>query len=254
MYSVGVYTHNSYFYHSHLLFQFILTEFVDTYSEALSIQVHYNQLTQVVKQIAPYGQFQMLLEQIAASMVRLVGHPKKKWESYPWHTKVGTQTKHREYFNLFCRNRKEKNSDFSAIHTTVNRAWDMCYDCLLLIYKMQQVTATCHCLELKPSSQENSLCKHINRFLSHIQRLAKQITKAIYCFRNDENILFFLLLHKEQFDKLYGPQYLVKLFAKLYPNGIEEAADFIVKKYSHRGFDMLLPIILEKLAELQSRI
>jgi hypothetical protein len=74
--------------------------------------------------------------------------------------------------------------------------------------------------------------------------------KLAYYFHQDENVTFFLLRHREQFDKIFGQDFTKKFFKKMYAGGLPEAGKMMTQKYSERGFENLLPVIATKISEL----
>ena len=69
-------------------------------------------------------------------------------------------------------------------------------------------------------------------------------------FSLDENVLFFILRHKDKLDSIYGEGFVKKIFNKMYPDGINEAENYVKKKYAKRGFHNLLMVIASKFTEL----
>lgn len=76
-----------------------------------------------------------------------------------------------------------------------------------------------------------------------IKRIGNDLVKAIILLKDDENILYFVLRHTKQFDELYGIRFTSKLFKSLFGQSLGEARNYLVTKYSNRGFHELVPKI-----------
>ena len=69
-------------------------------------------------------------------------------------------------------------------------------------------------------------------------------------FKEDENVLFFILRHKTQLEEAFGEKFVELLFKKMHRDGSAGIEKLLLKQYSKRGFDTLLPVIKAKMAQL----
>lgn len=74
-----------------------------------------------------------------------------------------------------------------------------------------------------------------------LERLKKLLPKIALQFKEDENLLFFLIRHQDQWDQVYGENATAKLLKKLHPH----YSTYIEEKYAERGYGHLTPIIRE---------
>lgn len=72
--------------------------------------------------------------------------------------------------------------------------------------------------------------------------LGKGLMRLIKNFSSDENVLYFILRHKELFDDTFGKGSTQKL--------IKKNKNIIIENYKKRQFDSLIPTIYEKLSRL----
>jgi hypothetical protein len=61
--------------------------------------------------------------------------------------------------------------------------------------------------------------------------------------KENENLIFFLLKHKEAIDECMRKEYLHSLLLKLHPSGLFELCEKLCDNYHHRGFYFLIPEI-----------
>ncbi len=95
----------------------------------------------------------------------------------------------------------------------------------------------------------------------NIRKIEKHIRCAgyhLFCllpqFREDENILFFILKKRALFEKILGPNRIFEIFSSLFIDGIPEMLFFVKTRYEARGFDHMIPTIEEKVLELKESL
>lgn len=84
-----------------------------------------------------------------------------------------------------------------------------------------------------------------------LKKMGRTIPKLFSKFRNDENVLFFLLRHKKDFDSLQGNGFVKKIIMKNYPAGLAEAESFLINNYEKRGFIDHVPLIKMLMQDLK---
>lgn len=112
------------------------------------------------------------------------------------------------------------------------------------------------CMEAEPSKPNKTLQAIEQVYIKMqtcLQKAGQLITKMIEQFEDDESVLFFLLRHQEEFNSVYYPQYIKELFKKMYPNGIKDVEQYIIKQYTSRGFKQLVPEISKLALNLQKK-
>lgn len=85
------------------------------------------------------------------------------------------------------------------------------------------------------------------RLQRQMKKLAQLLPKRISCYKQNENVLYFLLRRKADFDLLYSPKMLSWIFQSLFKGGMEEGVAWIVEQYKQRKFNHLLPRILQQI-------
>lgn len=214
-----------------LLLQFILYELILSHQE---IQ-HINDFAKTFDSSDPPS-----LDIIAPSLAKLAGSAHGYMRLFSWNDD-GIQTKLKNYCALLCQNGSGRIKNEVGMHREANQAWLISLQ-LLDTIRLQDTSTkkTIHLLQ--------SLFKKLD--LS-TKRFARYTANAILLFHNDENLLFFILRYKEGLDKIYGDGYLAKALRKMFPRSLDKAKNFLVQRYTDRGFDHLIPIIQEKIEELK---
>ena len=203
-----------------LLFQFILSEFLEVFLEtqALAKKLHSQ-------------------EEILRVLTKLVGSS-QDMRLFSWNHLSGQLAKLKNYCSLFLQNADSHEKEPIALQYNADKAWIYCLEALDLIHQ----TSPDHTASLTA----------IEKACSSLQRFARLIVRLLPQFRDDENVIFFVLRHHEKFDALYGSKFINRLFYRMYPKGPKEAGFFLTQKYLHRGFDNLLPLVASKISELES--
>lgn len=225
---------NPYYSNHNLLFQFILSEFILVYQEIK----HINQIAATLKS---QENFELeILQRLLHHIVKLAGSSRYYMRLLACNDD-GLLTKLKCYSVLFCL--KQDHMNQRKLYDDVEQLW-------LLSLKIVDTTDSL----LLRNSETAKLALHswLGKFQRSSKRLSNTITSFKMHFRHDENVIFFIMRHKEQFDDLYKPRYVAKLLKKMFPNGLKEAHQFLLSQYGKRGFDSLVPIIQTKMAELEA--
>lgn len=214
-----------------LLLQFILYELILSHKE---IQ-HINEFAKAYVLSDPPS-----LDVIASSLAKLAGSAHGYMRLFSWNDD-GIQTKLKNYCALLCQNGTSRVKNEVGMHREANQAWLIALQ-LLDAIRLQDTSTkkTIHLLQ--------SLFKKLDR---STKRFARYTANAICLFHNDENLLFFILRYKEDLDELYGEGFIAKILRKMFPRSLDKAKNFLMQKYTDRGFDHLIPIIQEKIEELK---
>lgn len=230
---------NSYHQNNSLLFQFILAEFLEAFTEiqrldALCCRVP----TPLPSDELSCRQAENNLHLIQPILTKLVGSTRDYMRLFSWNYSEGLLSKLRTYCALFLQNADTDEKELIAIQHYADKIWQNC---------LQAVDALNDVPQDRPQ-----LFASLEKSSSAMQRFAKLITRLIHQFRNDENVMFYILRNHKTFDQLYGNRYVIKLFSKIYPKGIKEVQLLLIKKYSDRGFENMLPSIYATTAEVEA--
>lgn len=212
---------NSYHRSDSLLFQFILYEYIRTLEEAMVIRSHLN------RSLAEKVSLEVFCHQMTESFVKLAGSEQEYMRIFSWIVDSGFLTKLKNYANLLV---EQKNGPlFLKLLQDGHEAWSQCLSVLDQIRKKE------------PNFK--SLKTQVTKALAAIMQLTPTIEALLPTYQNDENILYFLLRHKEELDRTHEAGWTKKWFKRLQPKG---ADTFMIERYQARGFN-------EMIAEIQER-
>lgn len=230
---------NSYHRDNSLLFQFILAEFLEAYTEIQKLDSLCSRTpTPLPKDELSCRQAEKNLHLIQEVLIKLVGPTRDYMRLFSWNFSEGMMSKLRTYCVLFLQNADTDEKELIAIQHYADKAWLNCVQAVDAFHEMPV--------------DRHSLFSSLEKSSSAMHRFAKQIARQIHQFKNDENVIFFILRNHKIFDKLYGNRFVVRLFSKMYSKGMKDSVSFLNKKYVARGFDNILPAIEEAASEAEA--
>lgn len=230
---------NSYHQNNSLLFQFILTEFLEAYTEIQQLDALCSRIpTPLPPEESAYRQAENNMHLIQKTLTKLVGPTRDYMRLFSWNFSEGVISKLRTYCALFLQNADTDEKELIAIQHYADKIWQNCLQAADALHEMPQ--------------DHTQLFTALEKSSSAMQRFAKLITRLIHQFRNDENVMFYILRNHKTFDKLFGNRYIIKLFSKVYSKGLKEAEHLLIRKYSGRGFENILPSIYATTAEVEA--
>ncbi len=224
----------SYHQHRHLLLQFILSELLLAHQEMVKVQ----QLL-ATHENCDHPFFTKLIEHIT----RLSGSTQGHMRLFSW-IDDGILAKLKNYCAFLCQQGGHASKEQADIYRDANNAW------LISLQALDAVRMIVQQLPPEAAFDIGILCLSVEKIHRAIHRFARRLTKTLLTFRHDENVVFFIVRHREQLDDLYCPSFTRKLVRKMFPRGLSEADRFLSKKYADRGFVNMAPIIQKKIEEL----
>jgi hypothetical protein len=235
---------NSYHHNTSLLFQFILSEFILSYREAKVIHRYMLTLKSDGKEISSPD-----LDELRASINNLAGLTKEYMRIFSWNIDNGILAKLKNYCALLVQYADPADNSVIALHRYADKVWLLCLQNIDILHLLNSETSLLPAKKLEKVTLSLAL-KKMSLCFRHLARLIPLIIKQ---FKDDENVVFFLLNNKEALDELYGKGFFQKLCKKMYPlGGIAELGQLLEQKYFIRGFTNLIPKIKAKIAELET--
>jgi hypothetical protein len=229
---------NAYHQSNSLLFQFILSEFLIAYREIQALDSLCKREHPMALNATVLRKEQEIFHTMETILAKLVGSTREYMRLFSWNFIDGVVSKLKNYCALFSQNADTDEKEPLAMQHYADKAW---------LYCLQGMDA----LRDTPNAHP-ALCHSLEKGLGAMHRLARLIARVIPQFRDDENVVFFVLRHKDKFDKVYGTKFVTKLFCRMYPKGLKEVQYFLSQKYAGRGFENLMPIIHKKISELET--
>lgn len=229
---------NAHHLSSSLLFQFILADFIEAFGDIQVLDQLYHQKPISIPD-HPYQIYNLeTTSQVENILKKLVGSQKNDTRLIAWNFREGILTRLKTHCSFFSQNADNDEKELMAMQHYVDKVWQHC---------MQAMDV------LSESPDKRSLLyASLEKASGAMHRFAKLIARVIQQFRDDENVVFFLLRHKHQIDKLYGRRYINKLLCRMYPKGLREVRHFLINKYTERHFEHLLPTISTMISEIEA--
>jgi hypothetical protein len=240
---------NAYLHNNSLLFQFILTELICAFRLIKEV----NQLSNELKEDLHSNRSEEVFYNLKSCISKLAGSSQEYMRFFSWNNEDGALAKLKNNCAYFSQNSEYEEKDIRNLHRFAHKAWLLCLRALDMMRLIEHES-----LLDEPNSEESPdshlalLMQTIHKVNLSIERVAALIVRLFTQFREDENVVFFLLRYKEQLNELYGTNFVFKLLLQMYPKGLKQASHFLLKKYAGRGFDNLLPIIASKISELEA--
>lgn len=219
----------AYHHHHHLLVQFI-------WFELMLAQQHIKEAVNVLENLKGNHRsttHNSLIYLLKTHITKLSGSAHDYMRLFAWGDD-GILAKLKNYCALFSQNKIGLGREQFDISREANKAWLLSLEALDIIRVISDQPS-------KASKEPISLI--IKKIKLTITRLKKLMIKIACHFRNDENVLLFILRHHEGLDQLHRRGFVKILLSEMYPKNINEAQKFLIKKYTARGFTELVPFI-----------
>lgn len=222
-----------------LLLQFVLSEFLSVYGAA-------KELHAAVGLLRCEGGFEAgNFEGVVGLLGVLVGRSQEAMRLFSWGEERGYLQKLGSYLTLIYKADSAAVEGEKALHREVSKS---------LLHGVELHEVVCAIAERGEGLSLEKLEEVASRerkFFAQIERCAALIPQLVAAFPFDENLLFFLLRHKEKIDCLFSSGYTRDLICAVTEKSCEELQMVVKERYRERGFHFLLPLITKKIGELQ---
>jgi hypothetical protein len=235
---------NPYYSSSQLLFQFVLSEFILAYREIQLINKITGDKTEQ-PQTSQTSQTSQTLHTLAHHVSLLAGSTQQHMRMLSWNDD-GFLTKMKNYCALLCHHDNNEVHDLYRMYQESNQAWLLSLRVLDVVRTMLQQPPT------EKAHDPSLFIPTLKKLTNCLKRFSRLVMRAVLPFSQDENVVFFILRNKEQLDALYKPKFTKDLIKKMFSKGIQEASQFLLERYTIRGFNNLIPLINRKFEELEA--
>jgi hypothetical protein len=224
-----------------LIFQFVLAEFLKTnqHLEALKSLCDGDQLSE--------QDVEVLREKFTFHLKKLgYALPFTSKEFLPWSHEKGIFVKLEEYTKQLLLTSKRNEETYVKLHRSFTKCTEACYEAFDHLQETlrQPKETICHRIFELPIKKITTIFKSFGIAYNAIPLLFKE-------FNKDENVILFLINHYDAFERIYTKPVMKKLFDKINAKGVDGVKDFVLQKYSERGFETLIPLISEKLNDIE---
>ncbi|MCH9631879.1 MAG: hypothetical protein S4CHLAM6_01970 [Chlamydiae bacterium] len=166
-------------------------------------------------------------------------------QTFPWTHDKGCLNKLRYYCFLFGQKNIE-NPDAVKMNICISKAFHSALQLREVILSLQ------HQISEGKVPNYVSLYQLLDKLIDNMRLASRLILKVLVQYKDNENLLHFLLKNQKDFDAVYETKFVAKVFKKMYPEGLKYAKDLIVEKYVKRGFGHLIGFISKQMAILEA--
>ncbi|CDR33424.1 hypothetical protein [Criblamydia sequanensis] len=210
-----------------LLFQFIVNEFIVSYKES-------QELLLLTEKFIEKPNSKKLVEELKKRIEKLTGSMKESMLFFFWNQPGGCISKLAHYATLFAKSTLKDDEKMARRYCNQAYAHALKLNDIFFSEEEKERSLVEMAREIKPLAE---------KVLQELKRLGKMIPKIFLKMTQNENVVFFLLRHKNELERIYPKGFVKRLLNKSYPEGIKEAEQLLLKKYEERGFPHLIPII-----------
>ncbi|MEC7839728.1 MAG: hypothetical protein VX777_06785 [Chlamydiota bacterium] len=238
-------SNTSYHQNDSLLLQFVLSEFLLTYQETINLHTKYKELSTAYAEKKSKSEKITTLRQLIKITEKLTGASHNYMRIFSFHQDGGLLNKLNHYCSLFNRQSPNSLKEAHSIYSCVNASWLGCiqlHDCVLALEELPLS-------RWKEPLEEISVLER--KIFWEMSQIPKLLPKLIGEYSNNENVIFFIVRHHHDFEKLISESFVKNLLNDLYDDGVNEAKSFLLRRYRRRGFEQLIPIISDKLHQYQ---
>ncbi|CRX38479.1 hypothetical protein [Estrella lausannensis] len=212
-----------------LVFQFILSEWLLAEKTSFLLLCHIDKLLEKPSSKKIYQDMEACLKQLSG-----IGHDFIRFIS-PGDDGILKKLSH--FTAILARDILEDHAAERILRRSANQAWGFAIEMESLVQNLQKGP--------RASTPENveQIKRQGEKIALELKKMGRTIPGLFAKFAKDENVLFFLVRHKKDFDKFQGAGFVKRLLIKTYPKGIAEAEEYLIYRYKKRGFDDLIPAI-----------
>lgn len=212
-----------------LVFQFILSEWLLAEKASFELLCHIDKLLEKPSSKKIYQDMDTCLKHLSG-----IGHDFVRFIS-PGDDGILKKLSH--FTAILARDIPEDHAEERLLRRSANQAWGFAIEMESIVQSMQE----------RPRASSPETVEKIKRqgekIALELRKMGRTIPGLFSKFAKDENVLFFLVRHKKDFEKFQGSGFVKRLLVKTYSNGIAEAEEYLIHRYKKRGFDDLIPAI-----------
>lgn len=240
-------TENLSVYHQNngLLFQFVLEEFLAVIPAVDAIRAAYQQLEGALVRRRPNQEVERLARQILTSIAALTGSALVSNHSYPWTPSKGSLGKLKHYVHLLDAPASEVEELTDQLKGVVSHSYHAAMQARDVLWQLGRRQ-----IVLREASD---LFRLLNALIDAARRIEELLPSLLFHFRDDENVVYFLVRRADAFATLQQELYVCNLLRKMYDDGLDEAHQFLYKRYETRGFKKLAEQLEMKIAPIRER-
>ena len=227
-----------------LLLQFVLSEFLNVRHEINNLYIQKRNFIESFKSTKEDAEKILSLKKLHSSIEHLSGASYNYMRILSWKQDYGLLNKLNHYCALFSQHPTKNVKEVQKVHQLAGEGWLISIGLHDLTFNLKKQSID----EWEGSFKQ--ICTFVDKIFKKITQFSKLLPKIIQEYSENENVIFFILRHKKEFDDLIHPDFVRNLFNMHYNEGAVEAEKMLLDQYSKRGFYQLLPIIMEKFRDI----
>lgn len=216
-----------------LLFQLFLAEFLKSYTTAQEVEAIYNGSSLSREPPAISKKRRELLLSLCTD---LSGEVMSIAPTFPWTTRQGSLKALVHYCHLLRMPPLVERSERAYRQAVLARQH-------LLSWQERGHITPVHL---------RALARAVESLARNMHKIGQALTRELLQYAHDENIIFFLLRRQVEFDTLFHAPYVAGLLEKMYRGGIDQAEQHLIRQYTKRGFEHLLPTLTQTFADVRA--
>jgi hypothetical protein len=227
-----------------LLFQFFLSELFTVFEEKQKILALSQEIEVALAQSNSFIEVEKELDQLACTIFTLVDATEGFVYASPWIPHKGCLGKLHHYAQHLIKKTTLQESSTTDLLIHINKAFHY------ILQSMEQLQELLY-FDSKKIKLENIavLTDKLTAFSHQMNLIPKICADLIFKFFHDENVLFFLIRHQEDLERLQLTQLLQKVVTHLYKGSNNALKTSLTSLYTKRGFSHLAKILDEKIDE-----
>ena len=175
--------------------------------------------------------FSSLFERVGS----LSGHASKSTHLFTNDVNAGILSKLKNYSAYFSLDKDAKESGME-LRKISHR---LCATSSALYDDLKEFSYT----DFKLKSLKKKIDKSLQKMDQDFTHYCDTLCLVLETFNQNENVVWYLVKHRKKADAIFKEERVKALFERYFPQGNIELRDFLIQRYSERGFYSLLPLI-----------
>lgn len=231
----------AYHRHHHLLLQFIWSELILAHQAVVLAKQALDDT-----HIDNDGEdSQLLLNTLTKQITRLAGSAQEYMRLFAGDDD-GIINKLKNYCILFSLQDPIGQKVHGTMIQEASKAWLYSVQALAIIRTLSQQA---YSPNIAQTTKLPAYLDKIHRCLIRLVHLTGRIAAQ---FQTNENVVFFLVRNQKAIDALYNEGFVLSLLYKMFQKKISNVREFLVRRYTERGFEHLVPFINASVDQLVS--
>ncbi len=225
-----------------VLFQFIMNEFISSFQETKDIEQLYRTIESKLITHHTLDDIKDLLQQLFFSLSKLTGTTIDDEPQSPWSSDKGSLNKLRHFCHMLSSKSSTHNAEVANFNVCVSKCYHSALQGREVILSLERPSPN---VKKRILPNYPALYQFLDKLIDNMHRSSRLLLHLISQFHDDENVVLFLIQHREEFEKIFKSKFITKIFGKMFQNGIKDAEKLLKERYTKRGFQDSIKKIAE---------